>query len=53
VGVGVRLDFSYFVFRFDFAQRVTDPALPAGQRFVIGSYKWFNPYMNLGIGYPF
>lgn len=53
VGVGVRLDFSYFVFRFDFAQRVTDPALPSGKRFVIGSYKWFNPYMNLGIGYPF
>ncbi len=53
VGVGVRLDFSYFVLRFDFAQRITDPALPAGQRFVIGSYKWFNPYMNLGIGYPF
>ncbi len=53
VGIGVRLDFSYFVFRFDFAQRVTDPALPAGHRFVIGSFNWFNPYMNLGIGYPF
>lgn len=52
-GLGVRIDFSYFVFRFDFAQRLVDPALPAGKRFVIGRYKWFNPVMNLGIGYPF
>jgi len=52
-GIGFRFDFSYFVLRFDFAQRISDPALPAGDRFVIGRYKWFNPYMNLGIGYPF
>ena len=53
VGLGIRLNFSYFIFRIDIAQRITDPALPTGQRFVPGRYKWFNPIFNLGIGYPF
>jgi outer membrane protein assembly factor BamA len=53
-GLGLRLDFKYFIFRIDIAQRITDPALPAGNRFVIGSFKkWFKPVANLGIGYPF
>lgn len=53
-GIGLRLDFSYFIFRIDLAQKLTDPALPAGNRFVPASYKkWFNPVVNLGIGYPF
>ncbi len=53
IGLGLRLNFSYFIFRIDIAQRITDPALPVGQRFVPGRYKWFNPIFNLGIGYPF
>ena len=53
-GLGLRLDFSYFIFRVDIAQRITDPALPVGGRFVPGSTKaWFKPVANLGIGYPF
>ncbi len=52
-GLGLRLNFSYFIFRVDIAQRITDPAFDPGQRFVIGKYKWFNPIFNLGIGYPF
>ena len=53
-GVGIRLDFNYFIFRIDFAQRLKDPAKPVGDRWVIGAEKnWFNPVLNLGIGYPF
>ncbi|MCD4683777.1 MAG: BamA/TamA family outer membrane protein, partial [Bacteroidales bacterium] len=53
-GLGVRLDFNYFIFRVDVAQRLKDPALPEGSRWVIGnSEDWFHPVYNLGIGYPF
>lgn len=53
-GIGIRLDFKYFIFRVDIAQRMTDPAREKGDRWVIGAYdKWFNPVFNLGIGYPF
>ena len=53
-GLGVRLDFNYFIFRIDFAQRLRDPALPEDDRWVVGTNKgWFDPIMNLGIGYPF
>ncbi|MCD4664906.1 MAG: outer membrane protein assembly factor, partial [Bacteroidales bacterium] len=54
VGFGIRLDFSYFVFRIDMAQRLRDPALPKDNRWVIGTGgNWFNPVLNFGIGYPF
>ncbi|MBN2173515.1 MAG: BamA/TamA family outer membrane protein [Bacteroidales bacterium] len=54
IGLGIRLDFNYFIFRVDFAQRLHDPALPASKSWVIGkSSNWFNPVFNLGIGYPF
>ncbi len=53
-GIGIRLDFKYFIFRVDAAQRMMDPALEKGSRWVIGSYhKWFDPVLSLGIGYPF
>jgi len=53
-GLGIRLDFSYFIFRIDFAQRIKDPARQEGDRFVIGADAgWFKPVLNLGIGYPF
>ncbi len=53
-GVGVRLDFNYFIFRIDVAQRIKDPAYPQGDRWVIGKESgWFKPVFNLGIGYPF
>jgi outer membrane protein assembly factor BamA len=54
IGIGLRLDFSYFIFRIDVAQRIKDPAHPQGDRWVIGAYnEWFHPVINLGIGYPF
>jgi outer membrane translocation and assembly module TamA len=53
-GVALRLDFNYFIFRIDVAQRVKDPAYPQGDRWVIGrDNNWFQPVFNLGIGYPF
>lgn len=53
-GLGLRLDFSYFIFRLDVAQRLKDPAYPQGDRWVIGRDRnWFHPVLNLGIGYPF
>ncbi len=53
-GFGIRLDFNYFIFRVDIAQRIKDPAFPKGKRWVIGrAVNWFNPVFNLGIGYPF
>ncbi len=54
VGFGIRLDFSYFLFRVDIAQRIKDPAYSEGSRWIIGKNRnWLNPWYNLGIGYPF
>lgn len=53
-GIGIRLDFNYFIFRIDLAQRLKDPSIPEGNRWIIGNHKkWLNPWVNFGIGYPF
>ncbi|GAB4326630.1 MAG: BamA/TamA family outer membrane protein [Bacteroidales bacterium] len=53
-GLGIRLDFNYFIFRIDFAQRLKDPARNKGDRWVPGNFSgWFKPVVNLGIGHPF
>ena len=49
-GLGIRLDFSFFLFRVDFAWRLRDPARPSGDRWVADKGIWF---WNFGIGYPF
>lgn len=54
VGIGIRLDFDFFVFRVDFAQQLYDPSK---QSFVVKSFprdlggQGFQT--NFGIGYPF
>jgi len=54
IGFGIRLDFNYFIFRVDVAQKLRDPARPVSKRWVIGSGgDWFKVAWNLGIGYPF
>jgi len=64
VGTGLRLDFSYFVMRFDLATPLRDPRLAAGKRWVDKRYyrgtnanneTWFQEHgvLNLAIGYPF
>jgi outer membrane protein assembly factor BamA len=54
-GFGARLDFSFFIFRFDMGWKLRDPQIQSGSKWVIA-----NPGYNLGdltfhlaIGYPF
>ncbi|MBS4013190.1 MAG: BamA/TamA family outer membrane protein [Bacteroidetes bacterium] len=52
-GLGVRLDFDFFVIRVDAGLPLRNPAMPEGDRWIrkVTGYKDFN--YNLGIGYPF
>jgi hypothetical protein len=55
-GFGTRFDFSFFIFRIDLGVKLRDPALPDGQRWIIGtrSLNWSDDFtINIGIGYPF
>jgi len=60
-GFGLRLDFSFLVFRFDVGMKVYDPARPEGERFVLDQVRFTRPFnqnrepviYNVGIGYPF
>jgi len=52
-GLGVRLDFDFFILRVDAAFPIKDPALPAKDQW-INQWPGFRDYnLNLGIGYPF
>jgi outer membrane protein assembly factor BamA len=52
-GIGLRLDFNFFVLRVDAAVPLRDPSLVQGSRW-ISSWPRFSEYnFNLGIGYPF
>ncbi len=54
-GMGLRLDFSFFIIRFDFGLKMRDPTAPLGKCWTILSEK-FDKNMwtfNFGIGYPF
>lgn len=53
-GIGLRLDFSFLIFRIDAATRVYDPERPEGDRFVFFKNKIMNnSSLYLAIGYPF
>ncbi|HTB06027.1 MAG TPA: BamA/TamA family outer membrane protein, partial [Bacteroidia bacterium] len=52
-GIGLRFDFTYFVFRFDFGVPFRDPAKPAGQEWLFNTPLLNRTELNLGIGYPF
>lgn len=54
-GLGVRLNFDFFIIRFDFGFKVVNPALPEGSRFMMKSGYFNNDVwaFNIGIGYPF
>ena len=59
-GLGLRLDFKFFILRFDFAFPIRKPYLPDGDRWVFdeidfGSKYWRkeNLILNIAIGYPF
>lgn len=53
MGVGVRLDFSFFIIRFDVATPFHDPGRPENDRWAIKYFQWKDVNLNLGIGYPF
>ena len=53
MGVGLRLDFSFFIIRFDVATPFHDPGRPENDRWAIRDFEWQDVNLNLGIGYPF
>ncbi len=68
VGLGLRVDFSFLVFRLDGAVKVVDPAQAPGQRWVIDNLNLLAPFggddrskelfrrntnLSIGIGFPF
>jgi outer membrane protein assembly factor BamA len=52
-GLGLRLDFNFFILRVDFAIPLRDPANPENERWVINKWKFSDIIINFGIGYPF
>lgn len=53
-GMGLRFDFSIFIFRIDGGLRIYDPALPVGDRmFLPTKFRLKDINWNFGIGYPF
>jgi outer membrane protein assembly factor BamA len=54
-GLGLRFDFTYFLFRLDLGMKMRDPSLPEGRRFIPGNYRITTDHFNLtfAIGYPF
>jgi len=52
-GFGLRMDFSFFVFRFDLGMKVRDPAKAEGSRWVFMNSGYNKPQFNIAIGYPF
>ncbi|MGE5317394.1 MAG: BamA/TamA family outer membrane protein [Chloroflexota bacterium] len=54
VGLGIRFDFSMFIFRVDGGIRVYDPGQPDGDRmFKPSEFRFRDINWNFGIGYPF
>jgi outer membrane protein assembly factor BamA len=59
-GIGLRVDVSFFVLRFDLAMPLRKPWLPQNERWVTNQIKFINPtwrkenlILNIAIGYPF
>lgn len=53
-GTGLRLDFSFFVFRLDTALKMRDPSLPSKNKWVMRNGLTGNDWnVSIGIGYPF
>lgn len=54
-GYGLRIDFTFFVIRFDLAFKLYDPSIESDNKWVYsqGNYYYKRPILNFGIGYPF
>ena len=60
MGLGLRLNFSFLVIRFDYGVKMYDPARPEGERWIGGNLSLTNwrgepgqALWNIAIGYPF
>lgn len=53
IGLGLRINISFFIFRIDFAVKALDPALPLGERWVLNKVKFKDIVPHFGINYPF
>jgi len=53
MGLGLRLDFNFFVIRLDVATPFHDPSFDEGDRWVVERFQWSDVNLNIGIGYPF
>ena len=51
-GLGIRLDLSYVILRFDLGMQVHNPDRPYGERW-IDTFNWNNTALNFSVGYPF
>jgi outer membrane protein assembly factor BamA len=54
-GLGIRLDFNFFLIRGDFGLKLRDPVLPEGKRFIPTNrgFEKSDLKFQFGIGYPF
>ena len=52
-GIGLRLDFSFFLLRLDAATPIVNPAYPEGERWRLSKLQFRDFILNFGIGYPF
>ncbi len=52
-GFGARLNFGFFLIRFDGGIRIKDPSLDKGERYVLSKTQLKDINWNIGIGYPF
>ncbi|MDD2634005.1 MAG: BamA/TamA family outer membrane protein [Bacteroidales bacterium] len=54
-GFGTRLDFSFFIIRFDFGVPLYSPVFPIGERWLgtFNTFEFSDFTFNFGIGYPF
>ena len=52
-GLGLRLDFSFLVFRFDVGHKIRDPRFPEGQRWQRLFTRRGQTVWNIAVGYPF
>jgi len=53
LGLGLRLDFNFFVIRLDIAKPFHDPRWAEGERWVVDDFIRGPVNFNIGIGYPF
>jgi len=52
-GLGIRLDFDFFILRVDLAIPFRDPAYPVNERWRVAKLHFDDFLINFGIGYPF